>query len=210
MLILDMLPWQMLERRRASAFVASGILWLGDATLLGLELLEIYAHGLLNGLFIITAMLAAMLGLLGFVPRLSERAPRLARVSAVVAAVAVAGLAVALVWHLGAIVSAGLSFPPGVGAVPAILALALFGVAGLWTDDPSRAVGLLLLGLAAPWVTVFVVALVGPPGWLESAPQWSLPVVISALAVLSLAIGYVVRAGRSPLPHAEPSTDSTA
>ena len=206
MLILDMLPWQMLERRRASAFVASGILWLGDATLLGLEHLDIYAHGILNGLFIITAML----GLLGFVPQLSNPAPRLARVSAVVAAVALAGLGVALAWHLAALVSAGLSTPPGVTAVPTILAFGLFGLAGLWTDEPSRTVGLLLLGLAAPWVTVFVVAVVGPPAWLESAPQWLLAVVISAVAVVSLAIGYVVRTGRSPLAHAEPSADSTA
>lgn len=206
----DLVPWRRFERWRASAFVASAVLWLGDATLLGLEILEVYAHGLLNGLFLITAMLAAMVGLLGFVPRLSDRAPRLASVSGVVAAVAVAGLGVALAWHLAALVSAGVSTPPGVTAVPAILAFVAFGVAGLWTDEPSRTVGLLLLALAAPWVTVFVVALVGPPAWLESAPQWPLAIVISALAIVSLAIGYVVRAGTSPLANAELSPDSTA
>ncbi len=186
-----------LERWTTGAFVAAGLLWLGDAALLGSEVMGLYTHGLLNGVFIISALLATMVGLLGLYPRLSDRMPRLALGSGAVAAIAAVGLVVTFVWYLAAMALAGVATPPGLALVPPLVALAVFGVAITYSDAPSRAIGVLVLGYLAA-----LVAAVGATEWLQFA-------LATLLGGVGLVIGYVHHTGADPLDSPNPTPDST-
>lgn len=201
-------PWRALERWSAPAFLFAGVLWLGDAALLGLEHLQIYTHGLLNGVLISGAMLSTVIGLLGIVPRFADERPFLPAVTALIGGVAVITMGATVLWTVGALLLAGISPPPGITAVPTVVAFGWFGVAILWTDVPSRIVGLLLVALVAPWVGIAVVMLLGAPAWITTTPQWSIAVVVGLYAVLSIAIGYVVRTTRVPLDPSDQPVDS--
>lgn len=201
--------WRTLERWHARAFFAAGVLWLADATLLGLEILRIYAHGLLNGFFVAAAMLATVIGLLGFVPSIGADRPRLARFNAVLGAVAAVAMGATVVWQLAAITRLGSGSPPGVTAVPTLLALGWFGLTVFWLDAPTRTAGALLLALATPWLGLVAVALLGPPAWVQSPAPWHVAVLVSLFAVLSIAVGYVVRTERGPLELEEPSAEDS-
>lgn len=193
----NILQWKSLERWSATAFMLAGVLWLADTVLLGLEIMDIYAHGLLNGVFILTALLTTMVGLLGFYPRLAGRVPRLALATAIVGAVAAGGLVVAFAWVLGTIALAGVSSPPPVFLVLPLLTLALFGVVSLWIDVPSRTVGLLLVA--------YLVIIVG--AYLASnGLQFGLAGLVS---VIALAIGYVHHTGSARPDRAESTADTT-
>lgn len=186
-----------LERWSATAFIISGVLWLADTVLLGLELMNIYAHGLLNGVFILAALLMTMVGLLGFYPRLADRAPRPALATAIVGAVAAGGLVVAFVWVLGTIALAGVSSPPPVFIFLPFLALGLFALLGLWIDRPSRTVGLLLLAYLGTLVGAFVAG-----GGLQFG-------LVGLVSVIAVAIGYAPHAGKAGPDQTESPADST-
>lgn len=192
------LQWESLGRWSATAFIISGVFWLADTLLLGLELVDIYAHGLLNGVFILAALLTTMLGLLGFYPRLADRVPRLALASAMVGAVAAGGLVVGFVWVLGTIALAGVSSPPSVFLLVALVALGLFGVVSLWSDRPSRTVGFLLLAYLGFLVGAFLAS---------NGLQFGLAGLVSVNAV---AIAYVHHTGGAGLDQAESTADATA
>ena len=202
------IPWRDLEQWSATAFLGAGVLWLGDASLLGLEHLQIYTHGILNGVLISGAMLVTVIGLLGFVPKFSDERPFLATVNALIGGVAVITMGATVVWTSGAILLAGVSTPPGITAVPTLGAFTWFGVAGIWTDTPSRSVGILLSALAAPWIGIFVVTFLGAPTWVASPPSWGIAVVVGMFAVLSIAIGYIVRTNQVVLDPSEQTVDS--
>lgn len=187
-----------LGRWSTRAFVASGVLWFGDTALLGLELLDIYAHGMLNGVLISGALLAMMVGLLGFYPRLSDRAPRLALGSAVLSGVALVGLVVTLSWLVAAIVSPSISTPPGAFLYVPLLALAFGGVVGLWTDVPSRTVGILLLAFLGVLLGATAVT-----GWLQFG-------LAGLLGLVALTIGYIHDADVDTLDSPERTPDSAA
>jgi uncharacterized membrane protein YidH (DUF202 family) len=193
----DTISQESLDRWSTGAFVAAGLLWLGDAALLGSEVMGLYAHGLLNGVFIISALLATMIGLLGFYPRLSDQMPRLALVNGAVAAIAAVGLVVTVVWQFAAMALSGVSTPPGLTAIPPLVALVVFGVAILYSDVPSRAIGAFLLIYLA-----VLVAAIGTSEWLQFA-------LAALLGGVGLVIGYVHHDGVGPLESPEPISDST-
>lgn len=190
--------WSRLEQWSTGAFVLSGLFWLGDATLLGLETLGIYAHGLLNGLLMISAMLTAMVGLLGFYPRLADRVPRVALGSAALAAVGAAGLVVTFVWQIAAMTLSGVGTPPGATAFPPLGAIVLFGVVALWTDTPSRTVGFLL------------VASVGVLAGAIAAVDWVQIALVGLLGIVVIAVAYVYRTGTARVETEETAPESAA
>lgn len=167
-----------------------------------------------QGPFAMAALLATFVGLLGVYPALSDRSSRLARAGVGVLAATAAGVLVIFVWILAGRVLplvAGMSVPaqpPGVviGATVGGYALTvlLFGVAGLWTGVPSRAVALLLLALFG----VFALPPIAGILWGEY-PVDSMAVIVSGLqAAAILAIGYTLRSDSSPTDHAGPPADS--
>jgi hypothetical protein len=193
MIHLARLPWHTLQCWSAPAFGFAGLLWLGDALLLGLEALQIYAHGLLNGVLIAGAMFATSIGLLGLVPAIAPDHPLLGRMNALLAAVSAVTMAVVIGWQLLALAADGVGLPPGFTAVMVPVALVSVGLSASLTAAPSRVVGALLLGLAAPWLWLLGLALLGPPAWLQSPAPWQIGVTVGGFAALSQAVGYAVQ-----------------
>lgn len=202
------IPWRYLERRSATAFLVAGLLWVGDTSLLGLEHLQIYTHGLWNGVLISGAMLATVIGLLGFVPKFYNERPTLAIVNALIGGLAVITMVATVVWSFGAVLVANISTPPGITALPTLVAFTWFGIASIWSDIPSRSVGFLLWGLAAPWIGILVLIFLGAPAWVASPPSWGIAVIVAGFAVLSIAIGYIIRTSQQVLDPSEQTTDT--
>jgi len=187
--------------------------WSGRAFLLGGGLLVVAM--VINGVDLVTSidtqqgLLLSIEGLAGFggvvlsivglfcmYPRLADAAPRLARVGI---SLAVLPAAFFLALLLGcSILAPWLGFPSLKALVPSFylvtaiivglfaVAVTAFGVAGLRTEAPSRALGGPLLVVAMGWVVLFG-ALQGYP---DGIPIWVTFVQTALLAAPLLRIGY--------------------
>lgn len=159
----------------------------------------------LNAVIYIAGLLVALVGLLGFYPRLVIRTPRLARVSAAVVVVAGLGLAVLVVW---ASITTLLNqpMPPGVllilSLVAVIVGFLLFTAASLLTGIPSRTVSLLLVAFVVTWVVGLALSFVAFGG---QAPDWLAVALNGVSAVVMLAIGYDLRTDTPSTDYATPS-----
>jgi hypothetical protein len=163
--------WDSFERWSATAFLTAGVLWLLDTVLLGIELFAgvsiLGTPGPLNPVLYVSGVVAAIVGLLGLYPGLSGRMPRLARISAGLVVVAGAATVVLLVWFV-TVTLLNRPDPPGVllilSILVAALGLLLFGIAGVRTGVPSRAVGLLVLAIPVTLVGGLLLVYVGYGG----------------------------------------------
>lgn len=150
------MPWDWLENRSATLFVAAvGMLVAAGAH----RVLEATAGVALNDYLLnLTGqggLVLSLVALLGLYPVLSDRTPRLAKVGAGSGFLGVVSFTVALL-VLGAVLAvnavAGTSLPAEVagvlflpGYLGAVLGFLAFGIASVRADAPSRAVGVLLL-----------------------------------------------------------------
>ena len=199
-----------LENWSAVAFVIAGAFLFGDTTLQALErFTAVSTPGVLRGVLMLSGILAAIVGLLGFYPRLADESPKLARVGVVVTAVACVTFAVIWVWWIVGNVLTGIPEPVPVvnmlAVVTMVLGFLLFGVASLRTDVPSRSVGVLLLAIVGVFVGM-VIVLIGRIG----LPTWSIVAVLGVLSVIMLAIGYLLRANSPQTERTKPTSDSVA
>lgn len=159
-----------------------------------------------------SGLLAALVGLLGFYPELTERVPRHA-LAGVITTVLAAGVTMGIfVWLLTNRVLTTLSYstvpgPPEFSFVSLValiaLAFSVVGFAFVRGDESSRFVGGLLLGLAVPWVGILgASALYG-----SELPIWiSLP-IYGAIPFGLLAAGYVIRQNGSVTERQTVPTD---
>jgi hypothetical protein len=204
-----------LERRSATAFLIAGAFLIGFVVRNG-----IIAFGdgfsetmtaALYVVFIVPAMVAAYIGLLGLYPQLSDHAPRLAGAGAVF--ISIAG--VAIIGFGGgvgsAILAAGQPDPPAitqllwpVTLVTTIVGFLLFGVASLRTRVPSRMAGFLLLVPPITYILMMAGIVVG------FTPGWSTVTLSSIQAGAHLAIGVVLRNDGMSAGRAEPAHNSAA
>lgn len=196
--------WGVLEKRSATAFLLAGAVLLAYTALLGIRLFtDLSPPEGLSGLLPSVGLLIALVGLLGFYPRLAGRVPQMARAGAVTVATAATAIAVLLAWQFGADALAAIPPPSSALFMPTVLLSALgfvlFGGAALWTDDPSRTVGALLLAIVGVNVAYLVaIAAVGGgthPDWLDFAVTVVHPAVL-------LAVGYLLRAGSAGVDRA--------
>ncbi len=166
---------------------------------------------LLGQAFVGAGWTAAFIGMLGLYPALADRSRWLVRVAAfliVIGVVIFTVMAVAsLLYYLGIpdgeITALLPVFLPGV-ILSSILGVGLFSVASLRTDVHSRTVGLLLLAL--PLIVVTNI-LRGVVAGIES-PIATLVIVI-ALTLVNVAIGYRLRVEGLPTDRADPSVGPT-
>lgn len=167
-----------------------------------------------HAMFGLAGLIGAIVGLLGFYPKLIDKSPRLARAS--VLAVGGAGIlfSVILVWLLGSTLLVGgpQDTTPGWVGILAPLAIVLIAsgfvstsVASLRTGVPSRAVGLLLLVPVASWIVILVVSVV-----TNFTAPYALDFFANGAISLSwLAIGYTLQTGSATIERAGTSPDST-
>jgi hypothetical protein len=204
----DTIPWEWLERRSATLFLAGGVLLvLFAASLAAAGLLDVETP---ESLFAGAGLTLAFLGLLGLYPGLADRSRWPARVGAVLAALGVVSFLavfVANVAHLaGVVASPSVGLLGALNVVALLLGFPLTGLAVLRSAAHSRTLGLLV---SAPGVifagNVVRLAVGGPVGAAEVAAVFAL-----AQALTMLGIGYALRTGGIPGDRPEPTADAVA
>jgi hypothetical protein len=205
-------PWGSLEKGAAPAFIIAGV-----AFLVGLVLTVQDAVSVLNTLSAFLAagaLLTTFVGLLGMYPRLDDSAPRLALVGVLAAAVALVSVTTLLAYVVGSALLLGTPMQGEIGIAPVLFLLGLvtaglsfltFGVASVRTRVPSRTVGMLLLIPAVAWPGYMAVDRL-LPGDIRFLPL----VVFAVVALVLLAIGYLLRTGTAPVDRRERESEPTA
>jgi len=154
---------------------------------------------------VILGRLAVFLGIAGLSVRMVNHSPRFGKPGRVVVAVAVVSAIGLLV--LGILAQIGVSTPIiavfGIGtAVLTVITYALFGVAIIRTGAFSTLIGGLLLAAIVPILTVFFGRIVLPVRLLGAISE-------SALFVIFVVIGYLLRTEFTPTDRAGPTGDTT-
>jgi hypothetical protein len=193
-----------LERRRADAFIAGGVLLLASPGHVGLErFVGVPLPSWLVALLVVPGVIASLVGVAGLYPRLAIRTPRAALVAGVLAAIAGGSLVVLLCWVLASSISMSVfgipvSTPPDVGFVfvsaTVSATFVLFGVAWLWAGAPTRPVGILLVSFALPWLAAIGATAV----YGSSVPDWLAMAIYGPIPLLTVATGYALRLESPP------------
>lgn len=209
--------WRTLAERSAMLFLFGGGLSLVTAALFAVDALTpLSPQGLLTGVTGFTGIIFAYVGLLGLYPWYSSRTPRTARIGFVLVALPTLVINVLLVWALASHLPFGavpvpMDLVPGFGLILVMTFLLFavgvgsFAVASLRTSTPSRAVGFLLLGLAATWgVLLGASSVYGSefPAWLDALSFGTMAIALSG-------IGYSLRTRSLPRARTANAADST-
>jgi len=201
-----------LEQRRSTMFLIGGLIVLLDVAPVAANIVTGVDDWLILGqAFVGAGWTAALVGLLGLYPELSDGSRWLSRAGAVFAVVGVITFSVMAVASLlyyagipaGEYEAIGMLFLPGV-LIGSVLGFLLFGVASLRTGVHSRAVGVLLFVPPLLVVTNVLRFIAG----MKSATITLGIVIGDALAMLG--IGYVLRTESVAHEGAERPTDTAA
>lgn len=154
-----------------TVFLIGGVLWFVDTVSLifnrflgGSELTRA-----VEGVGFLAALIAMVVGVIGFHGLLSERTPRLARAGVFGIALAVVGIFASIALTLVPVVS--MSLVDGlfiVSIIPFLGGFLSFGVGSVRTATPTRSIGVLLLAATAiflMWVVLNAVTGADPPNW---------------------------------------------
>lgn len=198
--------WESLEERSPAAFTVAGAS-LVASTLVPVGLQAVTDWAWVSGIVLVgVAVIAAVAGLIGLYPTVSERAPRLATVG--VLGGTVAGAAALGLIAMGGIALVGegalgmdLGKPIGVFVVVTLsmaggfsLGFLSLGTAGWRTDDlPRPASQLLLAGGAVLLVPITGEILRRGVGIESGIPPWILLPALGTVALDTLALGYYLR-----------------
>lgn len=202
-----MLHLKSLEHWGPTLFLAAGVLFVGHATVRGIEAFTTMPPPV--DVFGPTGYVAAMLGLLGVYPALADRVPRIAGIAAMTAAITIPAWALIAGWSFGE--AAGVLAPqtdilPGiffaVVIVATLLVYLLFGAASLRVGVHTRTFSVLLM---AP-VALLIVLIVG--GVLLSMRSAAGGVVIGGgMAIINGALGGTLLTGSTQPARMDASTD---
>jgi hypothetical protein len=203
--------WGSLERRRSTAFLIAGLMFAVDAAIIAAvigQLGEQYMQ--LGQAFIAAGWTAGFVGLLGVFPGLADRSRRLAQAGAVfvgigllvfvsMGIVSLAYFSNALSGDLDTLVT--ILFPGII--IGSVLGFVTFGAATLRTGVHARSVGVLfvVMGLI-PVVNIIRYTIVG----IQS--RTATLVIVVALTLVTLSIGYLLRVEEASSGHAPSSVDS--
>lgn len=153
---ISMWPWELLEKRSPTAFLAAGVLFFGFVVASVISgFTDIGGSWVLiaEGGTGILGLVVAIVAVVGLYPKLRDRAPYMS-LGAVLAFVAsVAGLIIAVGWRINApSVPMALTLLFSLSVLLIALGFLLFAVACLRTQTPSRTVGSLLLVPVVMWI----------------------------------------------------------
>ena len=209
--------WKSLEKWSTRAFFTSAVMFVVAAALnvvtiiTGAERLSL----MVGEAFIAAGWFGGVIGLLGLYAVLADQSRWSARAGAVFAVIGAVTFVVLAVASLVAYFNGG-----GVGDLPvpfiylfpgiiigSLLAFISFSVASLRSDVHLRTVGILLLVPSLIFFTNFFII----PMMIGTGPNPPeiIFVVTSVLALVMLAIGYLLRTGDTPTGGVEPTTEST-
>lgn len=200
--------WKSLERHSATAFLVAGTMFVIDAGIVGFAMTGGGDQVMLLGqAFIAGGWTAGFIGLLGMYPDLADRSPRLAQVGVVLVSIGIVVftlMGVASVAFYSGVVSGDLTplvplFLPGV-ILGSVLGFLTFGTTILRTDSRARRVGILVIVLS-----LFPVVNIGTGIAGVQSMTLTLAIVVG-LAVVNLAIGYLIRSTERSTEYTEPET----
>lgn len=199
--------WRSLERWSPTLFLAAGVLFVGHATVRGIEAFTTVPPPV--DVFGPLGYVAAILGLFGLYPTLADQSRSISRGAAVLAGVTAPVWLLISGWNFGE--AAGL-LPPQTDVVPGAFFVAvilstfamylLFGIATLRCERHTRTVGHLLLVPAA----MFAVLIVGGVVLSMDSAVGGL-VVGAGQALAHGAIGGRLVTGKPHADHPDPSGD---
>lgn len=201
--------WESLEQRSPALLLVGGGLLVGHAVIRGLRAFtEVFAP---PDAFGPAGLFLVFIGLFGLYPAFADRSPWLAMTVALLAVVPAVDYALILLFGFGelvGIVPRFLEIIPDAIFLPIhqgsmILAYGFSGLAILWTDAYPRQVGVLLL---APPVLMFTIV----AGTVITPYDAALGFLSGCgMALVHLAIGYSLGAGRSHADRLAPTGDGT-
>ncbi len=208
--------WKWLDEWNATIFlVAGGLSLLGTILAVAGALLSMSMQGPAS-VIVFTGTVLSFVALLGFYPRLADRAPRLAQVGILFIMFPFLFVFVLLVWHspelVGVEVPSLLNYLPasrlvyGATFVLSGVGIAIFGVISLRADTFVPAIGGFLLVLAASWL--FLIGTASVYGF--PIPNWVANVQGVIMGAALFGIGYLLRTKTATIDRAELSTDTTA
>lgn len=197
--------WAQLEDWSHLGFIVGGLLLLVSFVLVGVrDAMAVNMPELLISIFALPGIVIILLvGLLGFYPHLSEAAPRLALGGAV--ASVIGGLSL-IVTTIGAII---LQLTTETGFTQAedvplflvlfflvlgtfFLSFLLYGIGSVWTHQPSRSIGALLVIAAVEPASPFLFDIVG-----VDSGQFGAEITLGIAALAIVGIGVLLRANRT-------------
>lgn len=203
--------WKSLERWSPTLFLGGGVMWLVAATINSLiHFVDVLSTDtdVVGQVFISSAMLFAMIGLVGFYPNLADRRPRGAKVSLGIAVLAAFGAFTMVIWSLLSVLISAVNVLEAESPALAIIVITgllllitplVFGSLVLRTDAFPRSVGGFLLAEA----TLMAFVVFGPT---EALPRGVFLVGAEILhATIFLSIGHILRTRSASTTRAEPS-----
>lgn len=213
MILENAMPWSRLERWRAWMFTFAGLGYISSQSLSWYEINVLGApdrYLFLGDHLLFIGFFGSMVGLLGLYPQVADRSPR---ATAAIAWFLLAGVAAAII-ERGAVfllsLATGTPYADTVtGVEPLFLVIYLsvlfgflvFGVIGIHSRVPSRAVGILFLAPIATLVLHIVLPRV--PGLPDP-----IHVLFASYGVAMLGVGYLLWNGisRRPASNSEASS----
>lgn len=203
------IPWDSLEKRSAAAWlVAGGLQLILVAQFVLRAHTNLYAPELVRDFILGTAGILALIGLLGLVPRLRQKAPRLARAASITAALGIIGLLAVVIGEpvLKSFLGAGEEPPAWFAPILILyiigvpLSFLLSGAASLRTATPSRRVGSILLLVFIAFLFFFHLIPLHVEGLLAQIPSF-------VIGIGFIAVGYLLRSKSLSSGRTEPSSD---
>lgn len=195
-------PWESLAKWSGTALIIAGLIQLFNLLLHTLPMLvDLSTPEVVRDVTLASAGIVAVIGLLGFVPRLQEAAPRLARAGTIVAVLGLIGqFAIAVgepliggetppTWFLPFFLFHWILLP---------VSFLLFGTAGFRTPTPSRSVGSILVLIFISFLFFHHIIPLHVDGLLAQIPS----LVIGGGLIAS---GYLHHTEGTPDGSAEPS-----
>lgn len=202
--------WELLEYGSSRLILVASVLFVGHAVVRGIEAFTTMQPPV--DVFGPAGYLAAILGLLGLYPALSDRSPMLSRVFAGIAVILVPAWALVAGWNFGeaaGVLPSQATVIPGAFffllIVSTLLLYLLSGVASLRADSHTPTLGILLMTPA----TLLGLLIVGGT-LLPIAPATGGVIIGSGLAISHGSIGGSLWTAGATTDHMDPSGDVAA
>lgn len=200
-----------IEGQSGTLFLIAGGLLLVFAANTGARVFAGMGLSTVHSFFGPAGFFVGLLGLVGLYPGLAGRGSVLARVTVLVAVVPLVGWFVIAAFGLGStlgLLPAVSVVLPGVTVIvvflTTMLSYLLVGATTLNDGAYSRTVGLVLLVPAVPFLTLMLAVQALPP------VEWAEFVIDSGHALAHLAVGIILRSGRTPANRPASAPDPTA
>lgn len=206
--------WETLESWSPIAFAIAGLAILADVGIqVATTVSEVTVPGWVSIALGLGGIWVLLVGLVGFYPRVADRARQLALGGVATGILGWLAVTVGLVWAIALAVTDQETIAEGPPLGPQIflstlvltlLSFLCYGVASSRTHSPSRTVGYLLI---VPFATflLLIALFVGNVTLGFEPPEGIVPAMFGIAALAMIGVGFSLRTGYAPLEPGEPA-----